>query len=58
MIPPNGSSSELDSEMTLLAVLADSVPEVIKLEILKFDVIAMIVLGDLCSLLVVRLKQH
>ena len=54
-IPGNGSSLELNNE-TLLAMLADSVSEVMELEILKFNAVAKIVSGYLCNSLVLRLK--
>ena len=49
-------SSQLDNEMALLVLLADSVSEVVELETLKFNAAAMLVSGDSCNLLVLRLK--
>ena len=42
--------------MTLLTMLANSVSEVLELEILKVNAVAMVVSGDLCNLLVFRLE--
>ena len=42
--------------MTLVAMLVDSVSEIVVLEILKFDVVAMANLDNLCNLLFLRLK--